>query len=80
MTHEIVNLRQFRKRRERENAEQQAADNRRQHGRSKSERQLTGAKALLEKRRLDGHLLQPNDEGQPAGSATESAPHKPSLD
>ncbi len=51
----IVNLRQFRKRKEREEKEEAAAANRAAFGRPKAEKQLTKAVKDLDKKRLDDH-------------------------
>ncbi len=51
----IVNLRQFRKRKEREEKEEAAAVNRAAFGRPKAEKELTEAVKDLDKRRLDDH-------------------------
>lgn len=60
MTGKIVNLRQERKRRERKQAEGEAADNRRRFGRTKAEKAADAA-ADAERRkssaRLEGHRL-----------------------
>jgi Domain of unknown function (DUF4169) len=52
---EIVNLRRVRKAKARTDAEQKAAENRSQFGRSKAERESANANAALDARRLDGH-------------------------
>jgi len=52
---EIVNLRNFRKRKEREEKETVAQVNRAAFGRTKSEKELSKAKRALEKKRLDKH-------------------------
>jgi hypothetical protein len=59
---EIVNLRQARKRRARVEKEARAAENRVQFGRTKVERERTGAQKDLNERRLDGHK---RDEDKP---------------
>ncbi len=55
---EIVNLRMARKRKTRADAEKQAEANRLQHGRSKSEKQLTKAEKALQGRQIDAHKRQ----------------------
>ena len=51
---EIINLRQARKAKVREEANRTAAANRVAHGRSKAEKQLASAEAERERLRLDG--------------------------
>ena len=60
MSAEVVNLRNFRKRKARAEREAEAAANRAKFGRSKSERELTDKSADLENRRLDQAKL-PDD-------------------
>jgi hypothetical protein len=55
VTAEVVNLRNFRKRKEREEKETVAQGNRAAFGRTKSERKLSKAKRALEKKQLDKH-------------------------
>jgi hypothetical protein len=50
---EVVNLRKFRKRKEREEKEVVAQVNRASFGRTKSEKELNKAKLALEKKTLD---------------------------
>lgn len=57
MAHNVVNLRQTRKRRAREQAEDAAQANRVRHGASKAERKAAAARLELEAARLDGHFL-----------------------
>lgn len=52
---EIVNLKRVRKQRARTAAEADAAANRTEHGRTKSERRLTKAEKEAAERKLDGH-------------------------
>ncbi|WP_404381503.1 DUF4169 family protein [Caenispirillum salinarum] len=54
---EIINLRQARKQRARVEKEQQAADNRRKHGRTKAERRATDAERARADRDLTGKRL-----------------------
>ncbi len=63
MNGEVVNLRQFRKRKARTQAECEAADNRAKFGRKKSEKQLTEDERAREEARLEGHRLDTNDNG-----------------
>ena len=51
---ELINLRQARKAKAREEASRTAAANRAAHGRSKAERQLSAAEAERARLRLDG--------------------------
>lgn len=60
---EIVNLRQARKRRDREAREIEADANRIKHGLSKAEKALSSARRDHDARKLDGHRLEP---GAPA--------------
>ena len=55
MTAEVVNLRGFRKRKERAENETAAQVNRAAFGRTKSEKKLNKAKLALEKKALDEH-------------------------
>jgi hypothetical protein len=59
---EIVNLRRARKQRARQEAEQQAQQNRIAFGRTKAERSLTQAERDKAGRTLDGHRLASVDE------------------
>ncbi|OYW66507.1 MAG: hypothetical protein B7Z40_11195 [Bosea sp. 12-68-7] len=59
---EIVNLRRARKQRARQEAEQQAQQNRIAFGRTKAERSLTQAERDKAARALDGHHLAPPDD------------------
>ncbi len=63
---EIINLRRVRKQRARQEAEQQAQQNRIAFGRTKAERSLTEAERDKAARTLDGHhLARPDDEPTP---------------
>lgn len=55
MMAEVVNLRKFRKCKEREEKETVAQVNRAAFGRTKSEKELSKAKLALEKKALDKH-------------------------
>jgi hypothetical protein len=55
MMAEVVNLRNFRKRKKREEKEAAAQINRAAFGRTKSEKELSKAKLALEKKKLDEH-------------------------
>ena len=57
MAQNVVNLRQFRKRRARQEADEAAQANRIRHGTGKKERQANQARQELEAARLDGHFL-----------------------
>jgi hypothetical protein len=56
---EIINLRQARKQRARDEKTAKAAENRTRFGRSKSERELEDEAHARSKRVLDGHRLEP---------------------
>lgn len=58
---EVVNLRQFRKRKMRGEKEAQADANRKSHGVSTKLKKLTSAKQQLETRKLDGNKLTPEE-------------------
>jgi regulator of protease activity HflC (stomatin/prohibitin superfamily) len=57
---EIVNLRRVRKQRARQDAEDQAQQNRVAFGRTKAERTLTEAEREKVARVLDGHRMKPD--------------------
>ena len=57
MTAEIVNLRRFRKERERAGKDKTAAENRASHGQTKTTKAGTKAGTLRESRALDGKRL-----------------------
>ena len=52
---EIINLRRFRKAKERAEAQSRASVNRAQHGRTKAEREGETARETLAGRKLEGH-------------------------
>jgi hypothetical protein len=58
---EIVNLRQARKRKQRADKDQQAAENRAKHGRTKGEKQRAAAEAERDRRHLDQAKLTPDE-------------------
>ncbi len=58
---ELVNLNTERKRRQRAEAQKQAALNRKKHGRSKGERAQDTATVEREGERLDSHLIEDKD-------------------
>lgn len=63
---EIINLRRARKQRARQDADEQAQQNRIAFGRTKAERRLTEAERDKAARTLDGHrLASPDDEPTP---------------
>ncbi|KPQ08941.1 MAG: protein of unknown function containing DUF4169 domain [Saliniramus fredricksonii] len=62
MNGDVVNLRQFRKRKARAQAEREAADNRVKFGRRKSEKQLTESERARDTARLEGHRLGARDD------------------
>ena len=59
MTADIVNLRQKRKQKARDEKRAEADANAREHGRSRAERALTGAVIRLDRARHDGQKLDP---------------------
>jgi hypothetical protein len=59
---EIINLRRVRKAKARADAEQKAAENRTQFGRSKAERENAKANTALDEQRLDAHKRRSCDE------------------
>lgn len=61
----VVNLRQFRKRKAREDAAQQAGQNRALHGRTKAQKELDALEAALAERRLDALRREPDDGAEP---------------
>lgn len=67
MSGDVVNLRSYRKRRERAGREAEAAENRVRHGRTKAERRLDEARRDADDRLHDGRRLQPGDGGQEPG-------------
>ena len=66
---EIVNLRRARKARDRASAEAKAEQNRMAFGRTKAERKLTEAEKTLAERRLEGHRLTDDPDGDGKGTA-----------
>ena len=60
---DIVNLRNARKRAERQRAERTASANRLLHGRSKAERELEAERKVKAHRDLDRHRIETGDEG-----------------
>ncbi len=54
---DVVNLRQFKKQKDRAEKEKTAEANRRDHGRTKAEKQKTEALRKIEQDRIDGHKL-----------------------
>jgi hypothetical protein len=52
---EIINLRRFRKAKEKAETQARASENRAKHGRSKAERQGETARETLAGRKLEGH-------------------------
>lgn len=65
MAADIVNLRLARKRKKRSEQETTAEQNRISHGRTKSERFLTGALNRLEERKLDRQRLDSPTKSEP---------------
>ena len=58
---EVVNLRQFRKRKKRDEKEAQADANRKSYGISTKLKKLTAENQKLEARKLDGNKLTPEE-------------------
>jgi hypothetical protein len=58
---EMVNLKRFKKRREREQSERQAETNRALHGRTKSQSAADDMRATRERDRLDQHRIDGED-------------------
>jgi len=58
---ELVNLKRFKKRREREQSERQAETNRALHGRTKSQRAADDKRAMRERDVLDQHRIDGED-------------------
>lgn len=71
MSGNVVNLRLFRKRRERDDRAAEAAGNRARHGRTKAERLHEEGRRDAADRGHDGRLLEPRPE---AGSGEEPTP------
>ncbi len=64
---EVVNLRQFRKKKEREEKEDVAQENHEKFGRRKTDVELMHSRAELDDKRHESHRLDPDDdEPQPA--------------
>jgi hypothetical protein len=64
MSAEIINLRQARKQRARDEKAKEAAENRSRFGRSKAERALEKQSLARAEKVLDGHLLKLASDGQ----------------
>ena len=71
MSAEIINLRQARKQRARDEKAARAAENRSRFGRSKAERALEEQSLARAEHKLDGHLL------GPASAAQDTEPLEP---
>lgn len=63
MSGNIVNLRTYRKRKDRAGREAEAAENRTRHGRSKVERRFDDTRREADDRRHDGRLIETDDDG-----------------
>jgi len=59
----IINLRTYRKRKERAGREAEAAENRTRHGRTKVERRFEDSRQENIDRTHDGRRIEPGDEG-----------------
>ncbi len=57
----VVNLRRFRKLKQREAADAEAAANRNAHGQTKAHKQLRRAELKAAEKALDGHKRTPNE-------------------
>jgi Domain of unknown function (DUF4169) len=64
---EVVNLKRFRKAKERAEAQARAEANRAKHGRTKLEREETRARETIADRKLDGHRRGSGDD-DPGGN------------
>jgi len=71
MSGDVVNLRQFRKQKARNEAEREAADNRVKFGRKKSEKQITERERARDEARLEGHRRDPQEGGDDTGSGND---------
>ncbi len=63
MTGNVINLRTFRKQKERAERESEAEANRARHGRTKLEKRLEDAERGAAERAHDGRKLAPEDDG-----------------
>ena len=63
MTGEVVNLRTFRKKKQREEREAKAAENRSKFGRTKAQKLRDEADKDNQARHVDGHLIDHSDIG-----------------
>lgn len=68
---EVVNLKQFRKAKERKEAESKAEANRLAFGRTKAERDTTKAERERDARRLEGHKLDDPENTSPDATSHE---------
>lgn len=65
MSAEIINLRQVRKQKQRQDKEKSAEDNRRKYGRSKAEREAARRRRSDLESQVDGHKLEKPDAAPP---------------
>ena len=63
---DIVNLRQARKRKKRDEKDRAADDNRRAHGRTAAEKTETRLVKSLDDKRLEAHRRERPDDGEPS--------------
>ena len=64
---DVVNLRQFRKQKQRTEKQKKAQSNRLKHGQSKAVRDLEEVRRKIDDAAHAGHLIEPEDDGpQPA--------------
>jgi len=73
MNAEIVNLRQARKRKAREDREARAEDNRLKFGRTKAEKQASKHERAVLEKAVDGHRLSASGDETPDGDPSPSA-------
>ena len=71
MSADVINLRQARKRREREAGRKQADENRVKHGRKKVEREHAEREAKAQAELLDGHWLDQSVEKSPNNASAD---------
>jgi hypothetical protein len=71
MSGDVVNLRQFRKRKARNEAEREAADNRVKFGRKKSEKEITERERARDAARLEGHRRDTQEGGDDTGAGND---------
>lgn len=65
MNAEVINLRQFKRAKAKQQQDRQAEANRASFGRTKAQRILEKAKSLQDQARLEGHRLEPTPTDDP---------------